>query len=544
MILPRIGFFAAALSLCVSDDTVLVDGHQPYRVPRALRGQTIRGNPNGKYPRLRDSAQDVIYAPLDGVITKGIFYVNAKSTKDDQMYGSMLRNGVESVEGIDPFFVTRPPMRTTMATKVGTDDQRSIPSDDIDLQQLQDVGKFKMRNRAPLRLVTIAPTSTTPLPPFKHRRPVARSKKEDIVSTSAYVSNDKLLKPQAWPIPTIPPLLPPGVINPMQNLLAPLQSQPLPPPMPFQPLQLPKELNISYPFIPIGTDQRPTHHYASYESAPASLAPQSRHGAVHRSSLRKGSFVHNVNVAPIPLPITPGFTGGDAYVDSTRVEFAKKPTPEVDFSIDNGATMNKPDSRPPAVAFPGIRQIRPRSITGPYRDNREETPLKTLGHFANHYPNALERGQLPAKESTLVWPKSYGAEGQMPTSSVARSRMSPNEKLDLCCRKRAVNPSCQSMCNFDVLNDKTLVSAFLTNVCPGQQLAHAVECASSKVDHSSCCEGMGISSFFGGRCMPFCRANAAQPTNPFEFLPCLQVFEYIKTCYRRYQVNNPNILGD
>ncbi|VDL80820.1 unnamed protein product [Nippostrongylus brasiliensis] len=192
--------------------------------------------------------------------------------------------------------------------------------------------------------------------------------------------------------------------------------------------------------------------------------------------------------------------------------------------------------------------LKNRSITGPYRDNREETPLKKLRHFANHYPNALrlEGGQLPAKESTLVWPKSYGAEGQMPTSSVARSRMSPNEKLDLCCRKRAVNPSCQSMCNFDVLNDKTLVSAFLTNVCPGQQLAHAVECASSKiqVDHSSCCEGMGISSFFGGRCMPFCRANAAQPTNPFEFLPCLQVFEYIKTCYRRYQVNNPNILGD
>ncbi|KAK5983286.1 DB module [Trichostrongylus colubriformis] len=89
-----------------------------------------------------------------------------------------------------------------------------------------------------------------------------------------------------------------------------------------------------------------------------------------------------------------------------------------------------------------------------------------------------------------------------------------------------------------------LVSAFLTNVCPGPQLVHAVECASSKVDHSQCCEKFGLVTFQGGRCLPFCRAHAVQPTNPFEFLPCLQVFELIKSCYRQYQTTHKNIFGD
>ncbi|KAK6012078.1 DB module [Ostertagia ostertagi] len=108
---------------------------------------------------------------------------------------------------------------------------------------------------------------------------------------------------------------------------------------------------------------------------------------------------------------------------------------------------------------------------------------------------------------------------QISSSSQAQSGLSPNEKLDLCCRKRAVNPACQSMCNFDVLNEKT-------------------------VDHSQCCEKFGLVTFQGGRCLAFCRAHTAQPTNPFEFLPCLQVFELIKTCYRQYQSTHKNIFGD
>lgn len=104
-----------------------------------------------------DSAQDVIYAPLDGerVITKGIYYVNGKSKKDDQreyfyfynihhmltillipVYESMLQGGTESIDGIDPFFVTRPPQRTTVAVKYNVAD--SIPLQSSEVNEIEE----------------------------------------------------------------------------------------------------------------------------------------------------------------------------------------------------------------------------------------------------------------------------------------------------------------------------------------------------------------------------------------------------------------------
>lgn len=42
------------------------------------------------------------------------------------------------------------------------------------------------------------------------------------------------------------------------------------------------------------------------------------------------------------------------------------------------------------------------------------------------------------------------------TVSRPRSALSPNQKLDSCCRKQGVNPICQNLCNFDSFNDKTV----------------------------------------------------------------------------------------
>ncbi|VDM62673.1 unnamed protein product [Angiostrongylus costaricensis] len=89
-----------------------------------------------------------------------------------------------------------------------------------------------------------------------------------------------------------------------------------------------------------------------------------------------------------------------------------------------------------------------------------------------------------------------------------------------------------------------IIFGFLTNVCPGPQLGYAFDCASSKVNHSKCCERAGIQNFLAGRCMPFCRAHTAQPANPLQFLPCLQVFEPIKNCYRDYKSTHSNFIED
>ncbi|VDP14792.1 unnamed protein product [Heligmosomoides polygyrus] len=163
----------------------------------------------------RDSAQDVIYAPLDGerVITKGIYYVNAKSPNEDKIYSSILENRVESVDGVDPFFITRPPTRTTVSVKYSVVDtsppRRS--SDDNDVAVVVEETKSTMRTKAPLRLVTFPPSSTTPLPPFKHvifqrRPPNTRQTPENTVSTSAIVSNDREFPPAPWHMPPLIPI--------------------------------------------------------------------------------------------------------------------------------------------------------------------------------------------------------------------------------------------------------------------------------------------------------------------------------------------------
>ncbi|GMT15527.1 hypothetical protein PFISCL1PPCAC_6824, partial [Pristionchus fissidentatus] len=130
------------------------------------------------------------------------------------------------------------------------------------------------------------------------------------------------------------------------------------------------------------------------------------------------------------------------------------------------------------------------------------------------------------------------------TVSRPRSALSPNQKLDSCCRKQGVNAVCQNLCNFDSFNDKTLVAAFLTAQCPGDQMGKAFDCASTKADHNDCCVRGGLGSFLGGKCLPFCNTHKDTPANVLDYLPCLQVFRVIRDCFQDYQRVNPNIFGD
>ncbi|GMS86785.1 hypothetical protein PENTCL1PPCAC_8960, partial [Pristionchus entomophagus] len=162
-------------------------------------------------------------------------------------------------------------------------------------------------------------------------------------------------------------------------------------------------------------------------------------------------------------------------------------------------------------------------------------------------PNPLDLFTLPPPPQPQQPPPAF-AESQAPVNSVTvsrpRSALSPNQKLDSCCRKQGVNPTCQNLCNFDSFNDKTLVGAFLTGQCPGDQMGKAFDCASTKADHNECCVRGGLGSFLGGKCLPFCNTHKDTPANVLDYLPCLQVFRVIRDCFQEYQRVNPNIFGD
>ncbi|CAD5209993.1 unnamed protein product [Bursaphelenchus okinawaensis] len=130
------------------------------------------------------------------------------------------------------------------------------------------------------------------------------------------------------------------------------------------------------------------------------------------------------------------------------------------------------------------------------------------------------------------------------SGATTSSGLDPNHKLDLCCRKQGVNAVCQAMCNFDTFTDRSLVTAVISNQCPGPQLGQAFDCASSKVDHTDCCTRNNVHLHNAGQCMPFCRTHEPTPPNVFTYVACLQVFDTIKNCYREYQYQHPNIFGD
>ncbi|MCP9261997.1 hypothetical protein DINM_005299 [Dirofilaria immitis] len=111
-------------------------------------------------------------------------------------------------------------------------------------------------------------------------------------------------------------------------------------------------------------------------------------------------------------------------------------------------------------------------------------------------------------------------------------------------QKQNLSPSCQLLCNYDIISDRSLVNAVILNQCPGNELEMAFNCATSMADHSACCIRNGIGTYGNGHCMVFCTTHLGNPRNALQYLDCLQVFDRIKNCYREYHVVNPNIYGN
>ncbi|VDN28548.1 unnamed protein product [Cylicostephanus goldi] len=78
----------------------------------------------------------------------------------------MLAGDSEKMTDVDPFFVTEPPQRTTLAIKNEILD--SLDSDDQDKYVPSTSSQATTTTRYSLRLVTIPARTTTPLPPYKH----------------------------------------------------------------------------------------------------------------------------------------------------------------------------------------------------------------------------------------------------------------------------------------------------------------------------------------------------------------------------------------
>uniref|UniRef100_A0A914DUI5 Domain of unknown function DB domain-containing protein n=1 Tax=Acrobeloides nanus TaxID=290746 RepID=A0A914DUI5_9BILA len=107
-----------------------------------------------------------------------------------------------------------------------------------------------------------------------------------------------------------------------------------------------------------------------------------------------------------------------------------------------------------------------------------------------------------------------------------------NEKLRSCCDKLSKDdPECtKRFCDFDAISQTNVLNFLSKCTERGQTVGHMWDCASSRVDHTKCCEEKGVT----GRCLEYCSAHDGVPTNYLDYLFCLENFNEVRDCFREY----------
>uniref|UniRef100_A0A914I4B1 Domain of unknown function DB domain-containing protein n=1 Tax=Globodera rostochiensis TaxID=31243 RepID=A0A914I4B1_GLORO len=122
------------------------------------------------------------------------------------------------------------------------------------------------------------------------------------------------------------------------------------------------------------------------------------------------------------------------------------------------------------------------------------------------------------------------------TTATTPSQKTPNESFLHCCRAKRVPKICESRCNFEVLNKKTLTALFLnTDKCPSEYGLELFTCAAQDSDHSECCKAKRVQrTAAGNKCLAFCNLSPEAPRVQADasYLPCWAVLNEIKNCFR------------
>ncbi|PAV63703.1 hypothetical protein WR25_07811 [Diploscapter pachys] len=627
---------------------VVVDGDNSNRFRSRELGVKVERQKRAEIESVKDKYRDlplkvneIILSPFDDnlrIFTKDAIYINEDLRKSSKLYEQMLIEGKGNSADIDDYFVTEPPARTTMASRIievlpkrwnTTSETSNSPISSTPSSLSTSLSGFiDTRVRKGLRLITLPPIKGARPPPYKHNEMKRRHIVLNISKKHERAKEKKLLDTTSSSSPRIKPLFdenlssairfpakpwqipPPGRIaeisgGQQKNQDAEMAEQPRKGTFGLTALGNLPQTSASMDddpirFVPIGTAPSPLQFMPSFTPfrSPFNSAPQMRvigipapffpqppipapapaASSVHVSeptlfmpraiNRRVGSFTRNREATPISLPTTNEDQIDDeiALKEFTNLDNEapfKETLPNTDFSINEPTAFAEKDE---FVLPEQTSKSKPFTIInteGQSSPKNESPKFMKLKTFAISHPSLLNNFEATTSSQQLLnssnQPRHRSGLPIMPivtnnaqatshlvenASKAYKASLTPNQKLELCCRKQNVNPTCQNFCNFDVFNDKTLVNVFFTAQCPGPQLGQAFDCASSKADHSDCCERIGLESFQGGKCMAFCRTHMTTPPNVLDYFVCLQVFEGIKGCYREYQYSHPNIFGD
>uniref|UniRef100_A0A0N4ZHJ8 DB domain-containing protein n=1 Tax=Parastrongyloides trichosuri TaxID=131310 RepID=A0A0N4ZHJ8_PARTI len=114
--------------------------------------------------------------------------------------------------------------------------------------------------------------------------------------------------------------------------------------------------------------------------------------------------------------------------------------------------------------------------------------------------------------------------------------LTPNEKLKGCCAqlKDADKECVEKFCDFSAISQANILNYLSTCTERGPTVGQMWDCASTRIDHTKCCEKKGVS----GKCLEYCSAHDGVPPNYLDYLFCVESFNEIRECFVEHLEKN------
>ena len=170
-------------------------------------------------------------------------------------------------------------------------------------------------------------------------------------------------------------------------------------------------------------------------------------------------------------------------------------------------------------------------------------PVAIRAQWPQQNFNPFAQWQQP--NLNLFFPMQHQAQPQHATALEIYGepgKRNANQKLRTCCRQlKDADVECRrKFCDFDAIASAHVLPFLAQCVSKGPTVGQMWDCASSRADHTACCQRQGVLP----ACMAYCETTKGVPTDVVKYGFCIAQFDKIRFCFKEHLESHPNIKGD